>query len=377
MYHLTQGQLLEDLYVAFADAKRHKSGKPYVRNFEKHLDKNLQVLCDELWNRTYQARPGTCFIITDPKKREVFAASFRDRIVHHLYYNYTHKLFERTFIQDAYSCIKGRGTHYGVERLRHHIIQESCNYTRPCYILKMDIRGYFMHINRERLLKICLTSLKRMAIHRVLKRVPKLWQDIIDIDFVEYLTHEIVLLDPTINCRIVGNKCDWDELPFERSLYNSPEGCGLPIGNLTSQLYSNIYLNVLDQYMKRDLHCHHYGRYVDDFYVVSADKEWLYGLVPQVRNFLWQELQLTFSENKVNVFELRYGVPFLGMYLKPWRQLVERNSLYRMEKKLIDLWRKQQRGEVSIMRVATALASFRGVLSHGYNNKSYQYEFVL
>lgn len=130
MFHLTRSQLLEDLHTAFQDAKRHKSKKVYVQKFEQHLEENLQELCDELWNKMYRPRPSSCFIITDPKKREVFAAAFRDRVVHHLYHNYTHELFERTFIQDAYSCITGRGTHYGIGRLQQHIRQESRNYSR-------------------------------------------------------------------------------------------------------------------------------------------------------------------------------------------------------------------------------------------------------
>lgn len=143
MYHLTYKQLLADLHTAYLDAKRQKGNKRYVQSYEKSLEVNLQVLGRELWSRTYKPRPSTCFIITDPKIREVFAADFRDRIVHHLYYNYTHELFERTFIQDSYSCIPGRGTLYGVERLEKHIRQESQNYQKPCYVLKMDIKGYF------------------------------------------------------------------------------------------------------------------------------------------------------------------------------------------------------------------------------------------
>ena len=228
MYHLTRSQLLVDLHTAFQDAKRHKSKKAYVLKFEQHLEENLQELCDELWNKTYRPHPGSCFIITDPKKREVFAAAFRDRVVHHLYYNYTHELFERTFIQDAYSCIPGRGTHYGIGRLQQHIRQESRNYSRRCYVLKMDIRGYFMHIDRERLLKICLDTLRRMATHRVLKRVPVTWQDRIDLDFVKYLTREIVLLDPTARCHIVGQPDEWTDLPHDKSLFYSPPECGLP-----------------------------------------------------------------------------------------------------------------------------------------------------
>ena len=111
---LTREQLYEDLHKAYLDARRHKRNRPYQLRFEAHLEENLESLCDVLWNRTYQPLPSDCFIITDPKRREVFAAHFRDRIVHHLYFNYTHEMFERTFIEDSYSCIKGRGTHYGI-----------------------------------------------------------------------------------------------------------------------------------------------------------------------------------------------------------------------------------------------------------------------
>lgn len=107
---LTRERLLADLRQAYFDARRHKRNKPYQQRFERNWEGNLEVLCDELLERRYRPRPSSCFIITDPKQREVFAADFRDRIVHHLYYNYAHTLFERTFIADTYSCIRGRGT---------------------------------------------------------------------------------------------------------------------------------------------------------------------------------------------------------------------------------------------------------------------------
>lgn len=367
MYHLTREQLLSDLHIAFADAKRHKSNKVYVKRFEEQLERNLQVLCDELWQRSYMARPSTCFIITDPKKREVFAADFRDRVVHHLYYNYTHELFERTFIRDAYSCVEHRGTHDGIRRLQQHIRRESLNYSMPCYVLKMDIRGYFMHINRERLLEICQTTLNRMATHRVQKHVNARWQDRIDIDFVAYLTREIVLLNPTLNCVRRGHATEWNGLPHDKSLFHSPPGCGLPIGNLTSQLFSNVYLNELDQYMKRELHCRRYGRYVDDCYVVSADKEYLRSLVKPVCAFLEKNLFLTLHSGKVSVYPIQYGINFLGVCVKPWRSTVSRESLVCMRRKWGVLLADWHNGSVSVAHVAAALASFRGILAHGYN----------
>ena len=336
-YHLTRAQLRADLEQAWLDARRHKGSKPYVQRFAAQKDRHLDVLCDELWTGTYRARPSSCFIITDPKPREVFAAAFRDRIVHHLYYNYVHDMLERTFIADTYSCIPGRGTHYGIGRLEQHLRSESRGSTRPCYVLKMDIRGYFMHIDRQRLLAITLDSLRRMASHRISRHAPTLWRERVDMAFVERLTRDIVLLDPSADCRLVGSRADWQGLPADKSLFCSPAGCGLPIGNLTSQLFSNVYLNVLDQHMKRTLHCTHYGRYVDDFYVVSADRAWLESLIPQVRTFLRERLALTLHEEKTCVVPAAQGVEFLGQVLCPRHRLPSPQSVTRMTRKVVAL----------------------------------------
>ena len=360
-FTLSREQLLADLYQAYYDARRHKRNKPYQLRFEADLERNLNALCDELYNRTYKPYPSTCFIITDPKKREVFAADFRDRIVHHLYYNYTHELYERTFIYDSYSCIRDRGTHFGIARLEQHIRQESQHYTVPCYVLKMDISGYFMHINRQLLLSICLATLERMSVHRILKHVPTTWQEVLDMDFVRYLTHEIVLLNPIEDCRLHGSEEEWADLPKSKSLFYSPVGCGLPIGNLTSQLFSNVYLNVLDQYVKRKLRCRHYGRYVDDFYVVSADKEFLLEVAERVKEVLLMRLHLEINDGKTKVLSIWHGVDFLGAYVKPYRQYASRQMVMRMREKLRHL------PQYDAQHVQASLQSYEGLLSHGKN----------
>lgn len=358
---LTRSQLLQDLYTAYYDARRHKRNKPYQLRFEERLEENLESLCDALYTRTYQPLPSSCFIITDPKKREVFAAEFRDRVVHHLYYNYTYRMFERTFILDSYSCLAGRGTHFGIRRLERHIRQESLNYSRPCYVMKMDIRGYFMSINREKLLRICLDSLDRMSGHRVSRHRGERWGDVVDMDFVRWLTAEIVLLNPLEGCKVVGAPSEWDGLPYNKSLYHSKAGCGLPIGNLTSQLFSNVYLNVFDQFMKRRLHCRHYGRYVDDFYVVGADRDWLLSLVPGIRGFLREELGLEFHDGKLRVNSVWHGAEFLGAWLKPHRVYASRSTVGRMRRKLQVLAHSDQSAWFA------SLNSYCGVLSH-WNN---------
>jgi retron-type reverse transcriptase len=358
-YSLTYDQLLFDLHVAYIDARRGKRQKPYQQRFEQHAAENLRLLCDELWNRRYRPGPSTCFIITDPKMREVFAAQFRDRIVHHLYFNYTHEMLERTFIEDSYSCIKHRGTHYGICRLERHIRQESQNYMETCYVLKMDIRGYFMHISRPRLLDITLRQLRRMATHRFSKYDTRQWGDIVDLPFLEYLSHVIIMQDPVADCRRRGTLADWHRLPPEKSLFHSAPGCGLPIGNLTSQLFSNVYLNELDQYAKRVLRCRHYGRYVDDFYVVSADRDLLRKAAKSLTFFLKEHLSLEVNEKKTVICDVRQGVTFLGAYLKPRRRYVSNSTLHRMKSKVACL---HQTKDPRLLR--STVNSYLGLLSH-------------
>lgn len=342
----------------------------YVRKFEENLAENLNLLCDELLSRTYIALPSKCFIVSYPKKREIFAAMFRDRIVHHLYFNYTHHLYERTFIADTYSCIVGRGTLYGVERLRHHIRQASLNWQEECYAMSLDIRGYFMHIDRKRLLKIASDSLRKMSGHRVglTDEVPipsgviltanTTLAEIRDFDFLLWLTEQIVMLDPMENCIIVGEPSDWDGLDPAKCMRFVEKGLALPIGNLTSQLFSNVYLNIFDQYAKRVLLCRHYGRYVDDSVMIDPDREWLLAQVPKVREFLWDELGLELHRGKVHVQEVHRGVEFLGTFVKPYREYISNRTLERVQKKL---------GEVDLRNRDAALRtvnSYLGIMSH-------------
>lgn len=345
---LTRDALLMDLYAAFLCAKRHKGSKPYVKRFERHLMQNLTELRDTLWYRTYKPAPSSCFIIERPKKREVFAAQFRDRVVHHLYYNYTHELYEHTFIADSYSCIPGRGTHYGIQRLADHIRRASQNYTKTCYVMKLDIRGYFMHIDRHRLLEIATQSLEKMSART----------DIADKELLLWLTREIILLDPNKNCRIIGSEDDWTGLDPAKSMRFVNSGKGMPIGNLTSQLFSNVYLNEFDQFMKRTLHCRHYGRYVDDAYVVSTDKEWMLSLVPDIKRFLSERLGLTLHMGKLTVTDTRYGVEFLGAFVKPYRTYASNACLRRMERNIRNM--RTHDGDA----VCRSVNSFLGVLSH-------------
>ena len=383
-YRLTREQLLFDLYIAYYDAARHKHKMAYVQKFERDLRQNLEDLCDDLLTGRYQAQPSKCFVIDYPKKREVFAAMFRDRIVHHLYFRYTHQMFERTFIADSYSCIEGRGTHYGISRLRQHIRQASLNWSQPCYAMNLDIRGYFMHINRAKLLEIATESLTKMAKHKVglTDDVPIpsgviltksiTWADIRDFDFILWLTEQIVTLDPMENCIIVGDESDWDGMDHAKCMRYVQPGLGLPIGNLTSQLYSNVYLNPFDQFVKRDILCEYYGRYVDDSAMIDACREWLLAQVPKVREFLADELGLQLHMGKLHVREVSQGIEFLGAFVKPYRDYISNKTLARIEQnvKTIDLR--------DIGHAEASINSYLGVLSHSssYNIRHHLFEEI-
>lgn len=355
---LTREQLLIDLYAAWHMARRHKVTKHYVRVFDRQSDRNLQAICDALYRRDYHPEPSSCFIVDRPKKREVFAAQFADRVVHHYYYNQTHRIFERTFIEDSYSCIEGRGTHYGIERLKQHILTESQNYSRRCWALSLDIRGYFMHIDRRILCDIATSTLRRMAQHRVSRDSRQTWGDVMDVDHLCWLSEQIIMTDPKTRCKIVGRPEEWQGLDWSKSLFHTPDGCGLPIGNLTSQLLSNVYLNEFDQYMKRVIHCRHYGRYVDDAYVVSADKEWLLSIINPIDDFLQERLHLQLHRGKTRLCDAAHGVEFLGGFILPGRTYMSHAAVRRLRQNVDNL--KGSKPD----RLYRSINSMLGVLSH-------------
>lgn len=351
-FAISKETLLKDLLTAYKDARKHKRGRSYQLKFELDMEENLVALRDELLERRYKPEASDCFIIHDPKMREVFAAQFRDRIIHHLFYNYTYPIYAKTFIYDSYSCIEGRGTHFGIERLKHHIRSVSNNYQNPCFVLKLDLKGYFMSINRRILHDIALETLRKNRRH-----LSDGNDQLPDYEFITYLLEIIINTDPTENCNIIGDRNEWAKLPEDKSLFTSAAGCGLPIGNLSSQLFSNVYLNELDQYVKRNLGCRHYGRYVDDMFIVHSDKAYLKEALGKIRVFLKKELHLELNLSKIKIINARHGVEFLGAFLKPYRTYVANSSLRRIRRKLSG-------PNPDVRNLECSVNSFLGVFSH-------------
>jgi RNA-directed DNA polymerase len=341
--------LLFDLFQAYYDARKHKRRTLSQLRFEINLESNIIELYNDLKNRRYKVSRSMCFIISDPVKREIFAASFRDRVVHHLLYNYISPVLDNSFICDSYSCRKGKGTMYGVKRLQHHIRSCSDNYTKECYVLKLDISGYFMNINRQILFDIVLKKLSN--------------KEYKEKELVYLLLKEIIFSDPTEKCFVKGKKDDWTDLPHNKSLFHSSEGCGLPIGNLTSQLFSNVYLSLLDEYVKNKLKIKHYGRYVDDFYIIHNSNNYLASLIPSIKDFLTTTLFLNLHPNKIYLQNVNNGINYLGAYLKPYRQYLSKRTVRNLYSALSELYNIKDDDSKS-KKIRSVLNSYLGYASH-------------
>lgn len=300
--------LLFELFLAEREARQ--GGKRATRDahaFEANLMENLINLRDDLWDETYEPSRGTAHIVFKPVQREIFAAPYRDRIVHHFIIDHISDWWERRLCYDSGSCRKGKGTSFCVERLRKHINQLSEGGKKEIVVVKMDISGYFMHINRKILYKRVMWGVNRQFGDNRGKRYR----------ILKHAIRAVVFDDPVLGVLIQGDYENWRGLPDDKSLFCQPPGRGMVIGNLTSQFFSNIYLDALDRYITMKLGYKHYGRYVDDFYIVvyRKDLEKVKQDVAAIARFL-EGIGLTLNPKKTRVIYSWQGVPFLGVVVK-------------------------------------------------------------
>ena len=297
---------LEEVFEAYHCCRRHKRNKASALAFEVDLENQLIELWRQLNSGSWKPGPAAVFIVEKPVKREIFAAGFSDRIVHHVLINRLNPYFEKTFIYDSYSCRIGKGTHFGIERIKRFVRQCSANYSRDAWVLKLDIRGFFMHISRPLLMEL---------IDHFLARV----YPFPDLLAILALCRSLVLNDPLVGCQRRSQMELWDDLPRDKSLFGVAPGLGLPIGNLTSQVFANFYLDGLDHFCKHELGLRYYGRYVDDLVIVHENREYLAGMVPRIRDWLARERLLELHQGKTRLQHHSRGVPFLGSFILPGR----------------------------------------------------------
>lgn len=305
-----QGRIeFHELLEAYFRCRKNKRRTHNALAFELNYEAKLVTLWNEINDGTYRPGKSIAFIVNKPVKREIFAADFRDRIVHHLIISKLNPFFEPLFIFDSYACRTGKGTLFGIKRLERFIRRASSNYSRDAYVLKLDIRGFFMHINVE----ILYAKLVEFIQSRYLEA---------DKELLMSLTKVVLFNNPSQNCVIKGARSGWDGLPPDKSLFYSPINCGLPIGNLSSQVFANFYLNALDHFIKKDCGIKFYSRYVDDFVLVHQDGQYLRSLIPVISRYLKDELGLQLHPNKIYLQRYEKGVAYLGAVIKPGRTYV-------------------------------------------------------
>lgn len=358
---INTNQITEDLFQAYFDARKNKRNTFNQLAFEKYFEANIFALSNEIIEYKYQPKPSICFVVNNPVKREIFAADFSDRVVHHLMYNYISPIFEKTFINDSYSCRVGKGTHYGIKRIDHFIRSCSQNYKQDCYILKLDIKGYFMAINKILLFKKVKTEL--------IKQKRKI---AFDLPLIVYLIEKTIFSDPTQNCIVKSAKNDWHDLPKSKSLFYSKTYCGLPIGNLTSQLFGNIYMNEFDHWVKQSLGIKYYGRYVDDFILIHNNKEYLKSLIEPIRKYLLCNLQLELHPKKIYFQHHSKGVKYLGAVIKPYRIYIAnrtKGNFYQAIKKQNLIARVHKPILEEQATFLSSMNSYLGIMKHYKTNK--------
>lgn len=289
---------------AYFDCRRHKLSTYSFLQFEQEREPNLIELYDELRSGSWTPGRSICFCIEWPKVREVWAAAPRDRIVHHLLYNRIRACFENSFIADSCACIRGRGTLYAARRLEKHIRSITENWKKPARYLKMDVANFFVSINKPMLRDLLLAK--------------------IDDPFSAHLAERVLMHDPRENFELRGNRELMARVPPHKRLLEQEDDRGLPIGNLSSQFFANVYLDVLDQHVKHELHARRYVRYVDDFVLMHESAEWLREAEHDIEAFLPAQLGIHVNPVKTVRQPVARGVDFVGLVVKPWRTEVRR-----------------------------------------------------
>jgi retron-type reverse transcriptase len=303
---------LDNLLAAWREFLGGKRHKPDVQKFGLRLMDNLVELHQDLAAGRYEHSGYERFAICDPKPREIHKATVRDRVLNHAIYRQLYPLFDRTFISESFSCRKKKGTHAAMDCFRVHADYVSRNNTKTCWVLKCDIRKFFANIDHD-----ILTGI--LSLYLPDKRL-------------------LGLLDQLIRS-------------FETGL-----GRGLPLGNLTSQLLVNVYMNEFDQYVKHGLKVKHYVRYADDFTLMSRDKAELENWLELMRHFLSDRLALDMHPHKVSIETLASGVDFLGWVHFPDHRVLRTTTRKRMERGLVDSG-------------GSAVASYGGMLGYGNAHK--------
>ena len=284
-------------------------------------------------------------MLHDPKTRAIAAPNFRDRIVQHSLVNQIQPLFEKQFIYDSYACRANKGTHLAAKRLKHFLMASRSFYGKntSIHVLQCDIHKYFKSVSWEILLKTVACP----KTFRLIKTIVTTHHQTLS---TKPVTSQLSLFESTTNS--------------EQTSISAKNKTGLPIGNLTSQLFANIYLNELDHFVKDRLRVRWYGRYMDDFYIIHPDVAYLKQMQDQINSFLQTELQLSLHPKKLSIKNVTAGVPFVGYRTFYDHVLVRSNTLLRIERNYRSKLKQVKKGTLPSQKLAETKASIIGHFKH-------------
>ncbi len=324
----------KNLLRAYNDCKKRKTSSRECLEFSLDLEANLLSLQTELLDRSYRPGRSVAFVVTKPKFREVFAAQFRDRVVHHLLYNYLSPIYEPRFIYDSFACRPGKGTHAAMKRVQDFAYKASKGgQLDECYYLQMDVKSFFTTIDKAKLYEMIARNIKR--------------------DEILWLTELIIHHDPARDVPPIIHSPQklFDKLPSDKSLFQAPTGYGLPIGNLTSQFFANVYLNDLDQYVKHQMKIKWYVRYVDDFVIIDRSWQRLRQYEKQIIEFV-KSIGIAIKHSKTILRRVSGGIDIVGYVVRPHYVLVR--------KRVVHQWRLAMERRTSRANREQSLSSYTG-----------------
>jgi RNA-directed DNA polymerase len=349
----------KDLYDAYLRCRKSKRNTVNALKFEVNCIENIGDLETSLNDKSYKPKRSVCFLTTSPKLREVFAADFSDRVVHHLIVPILEQVYEPLFIYDSYSCRKNKGI--------HHAMQRAVQFSKSSkYYLQLDIRNFFYTIDKNILYQMINTQLVKDYDKKVMGTQVTLYEML-------HLLHTIIFHDVTQNVLIKDKENALHNIPAHKTLFKVPKDKALPIGNLTSQFFANVYLNGFDNFCKRKLKCIKYIRYVDDFVIFDDDKDKLLRFKDEIENYLSKHLKLKLREGVI-LRKTSQGLDFLGYIIRPHYTLVRKRVIQNFKRKkasFLDAYQRDK-GTMSkedIQKFLAVKASFLGHLKHANSYK--------
>lgn len=341
----------ETILEAYLDCRKRKRSTVGATEFELNYVQNLVELMNEVNSRQYRIGKSICFVVRYPRYREVFAGDFRDRVIHHYIALRLEPLFERIFCGRTYNCRKGKGQLAGVIQLAEDIREESENYTKDAYVMKVDLKGFFMSIIKSKL--------ARMVDDFIVE-----YYKGDDKEDLRWMCNLVVMHRPELNCERRSPLWMWNFIPKEKSLFTNGEDRGIAIGNLFAQLFANFLLNTID--WKIDAVCVRHNRYVDDMSFVSKDKKKLLSIIPMLRIELGK-LGLRLNEKKFYLQHYSKGVQFTGAVIKPDRIYVANHTINSFAFAVERLGKAAEMGMIDdINKNIASVNSYLGIMSH-YN----------